>query len=305
MTGREADWNDWRYFLEVARSGSTLAAAKTLHVSQTTVARRVAALEEALGLPLFERRAAGYALTAAGEGLVSQADELERAALAIEQQARAHGRDASGTVRLSSEDIFIIGLISRYLPELHARFPAIRLELDSTPGVRDLGAGEADVALRSLKTGQPSGVIGRVISADHWTLYCSRDYAARHGVPTTIEALRDHEIIGGGGGQLAREYGEWLAQAGLLDRVTIEQGTAIGLLTAARTGLGIAVLPCIIADGEPDLIRCAPPPKEDRKLWLVTHERVRHNPAVRAVIDFLYDRLVAHARQLKGLKEAA
>lgn len=297
---RDADWNDWRFFLGVARSGSTLAAAKEMRVSQTTVARRVAALEEALDLTLFERRPGGYTLTSTGDALVAEAEEIERTALRTQAMAVAHGREASGTVRLTSEDIFVIGLLALHIGPLRDRYPAIRIEFDSSPGLRDLAGGEADIALRSTSKDQPAGVVGRSICVDDWTLYCSRSYADRHGVPTSIPDLKHHAIIGGGGGQLAREYGAWLEQAGLSDRVTIEQASATGLLTAARTGLGIAVLPCIVADGEPDLIRCAPPPAhENRQLWLLTHERVRHNPAVRAVIDFLYERLSAHVRMIE------
>jgi DNA-binding transcriptional LysR family regulator len=306
MIAREADWNDWRYFLEVARSGSTLAAGRTLRVSQTTVARRVAALEEALGSPLFERRPAGYALTDAGSSLVTQAEAIETAALAAQESARARQRQASGTVRLTTEEIFASCLIAPHLRDLHERFPKVRIEFDTTMAVRDLGTGEADIALRSTRDDQPAGLVGRVICWDGWTLYCSRDYAARHGVPASIEDLQNHQIIGGGGGGLAREYGEWLEQAGLTHRVTMEQGSATGLLTAVRTGIGIAVLPCIVADAEPDLIRCAPPPRdEERHLWLLTHERVRHDPAVRAVIDFLYARLSAHVHRLEEQPEAA
>jgi molybdate transport repressor ModE-like protein len=90
-------WNDLRFFLAVARTGSTLAGAKALKVSQTTAARRVAALEEALGLQLFERRQAGYALTPAGEALVAQAEGVERAAGAFAEVAAAQARDASGS----------------------------------------------------------------------------------------------------------------------------------------------------------------------------------------------------------------
>jgi DNA-binding transcriptional LysR family regulator len=306
MSVRDADWNDWRYFLEVARSGSTLSAARKLRVSQTTVARRIAALEEVLGLTLFERRSAGYAVTEAGETLVEQATVVEQAALAAEQQARAHGREASGTVRLTTEEVFASCLISPHLRDLHDRFPNVRIELDTSSAVRDLGAGEADIALRSSSKHQQSGVVGRLICRDDWTLYCSRDYASRYGVPRTIAALQQHSIIGGGGGHLAVEYNEWLEHAGLTHRVTMEQGSATGLFTAVRTGLGIAVLPCVIADAEPDFIRCAPPPEnEKRQLWLLTHERVRHNPAVRAVIDFLYERLIAHVRRLERTEEAA
>jgi DNA-binding transcriptional LysR family regulator len=302
---READWNDWRHFLAVARAGSTLHAARELRVSQTTVARRIAALEEALGVQLFERRPAGYALTADAAALVPQAQAVEQAAIALEQRALAQGREASGSVRFTSEDIFVIGLLAPHLAEFHQRFPAIRLVFDSTPGVRDLGAGEADIALRSTSREQPAGVVGRSICRDDWTLYCSRSYADRHGVPKNITDLHDHAIIGGGGGNLAREYDEWLEDAGLSNRVTMEQGSATGLLSAVRSGLGIAALPCILADAEADLIRCAPPPREKRQLWLLTHERVRHNPAVRAAIDFFHERLVAHVRALEATRLAA
>ncbi|MCW3796921.1 LysR family transcriptional regulator [Sphingomonas sp. BN140010] len=302
---READWNDWRHFLAVARAGSTLTAARELRVSQTTVARRIAALEEGLGLPLFERRPAGYALTAAAQALVPHAEAIEQAANAAEQRAFAQGREAIGSVRFTSEDIFVIGLLAPHLAEFHERFPAVRLGFDSSPGVRDLGAGEADVALRSSSKEQPAGVVGRPICRDDWTLYCSRDYAARHGVPHSIEDLHQHAIIGGGGGNLAEEYGDWIAAAGLTDRVTMEQGSATGLLAAVRSGLGIAALPAILADAEPDFIQCAPPPREKRRLWLLTHERVRHNPAVRAVIDFFYDKLMTHVRMLQAQRQEA
>lgn len=293
------DWNDWRSFLSVARSGSTLAAARTLRVSQTTVARRVAALEEALGLSLFERRPAGYVLTTAGADLVPHAERVEEAALAAETHGKALRRGASGTVRITAEEIFSAALLAPHLLELRDTWPEIRIEIDNAIGLRDLASGEADIALRSVAEPGGSGIVGRRVARDDWTLYCSASYAERRGVPGSIEALKDHVIVGGGGGQLAREYGAWIDAAGLTDRVTIEQGSASGLLSAVRTGLGIAALPCIVADSLPDLIRCLPPPEENRYMWLLTHERVRHQPAVRAVIDFLYERLTAHARGLE------
>ena len=101
------DWNDLRYFLAVARGGSTLAAGRELRVSQTTVARRVAALEQALGFPLFERRQAGYALTPAGEALLARAEEVEASATGFADAAAAHSRDVSGTVCITSEEIYM------------------------------------------------------------------------------------------------------------------------------------------------------------------------------------------------------
>src|SRR5688500_19847059 len=96
------DWNDLRYFLSVADHGSTLAAGRALRVSQTTVARRIAALEDALGLTLFEKRQAGYALTPAGEGLIERARQVETATEGFVEASAALVRDTSGIVRITT-----------------------------------------------------------------------------------------------------------------------------------------------------------------------------------------------------------
>ena len=300
------DWNDLRFFLAVAREGSTLAAGRALRVSQTTVARRIAALEEALGIPLFEKRQAGYSLTPAGQELVARAEQVEAAAGSFAEAASAHSRDLSGTVRITTEEIFAISLLAPLLPELHRVHPEIRIDLDTSQTVRDLGAGEADISLRSTSAEQPAGLVGRQLCVDDWTLYCSRDYAARNGAPANLDDLRNHPIIGGGGGNLWRHYQAWLQALGLEDRVAMHHATSGGLLAGVRSGFGVAVLPCVVADADPDLIRCIEPRTEHgRILWLFTHERVRHSPRVRTVIDFLYEGLRRHIRQLEERRAAA
>jgi DNA-binding transcriptional LysR family regulator len=300
------DWNDLRYFLAVAREGSTLAAGRALRVSQTTVARRIAALERALGFPLFEKRQAGYALTPAGEELLNGARQVEASAILFSEAAAAHGRELKGTVRITSEDIYGTGLLSPLLRELHELHPEIMIDLDMVQEMRDLGKGEADIALRSSSKHQPAGLVGRQLSKDDWTLYCSRDYAARHGAPTSVEDLKRHAIVGGGGGNLWRHYQAWLKELGLEDRVAMHHANSTGLLSAVRSGFGVAVLPCIVADADPNLLRCIPPRDDHgRILWLLTHERIRHSPRVRAVIDFLYERLSRHVRELEGKTAAA
>ncbi len=126
------DWNDLRYFLAVARQGSTLAAGRVLRVSQTTVARRIAALEQALGVPLFEKRPAGYALTTAGQDLVSRASHVEQAADAFVDAASAQSRDLSGSVKITTEEVYAITLLTPMLRELHEQFPEIMIELDTS-----------------------------------------------------------------------------------------------------------------------------------------------------------------------------
>lgn len=301
------DWNDLRYFIAVARDGSTLAAGRALRVSQTTVARRIAALEEAIGFPLFEKRQAGYALTSAGQELLSRARQVETSANAFAEAAEAQSREVKGTVKITTEEVYAITILAPLLRELHERHPEILIELDTSQQVRDLGAGEADISLRSTKNAdQPAGLVGRQLCIDDWTLYCSRDYAARHGVPRNLAELKQHAFIGGGGGNLWIHYQGWLQTLGLESNVAMHHATSGGLLSGVRSGFGIAVLPCVIADSDPDLLRCLPPRGEHgRILWLFTHERCRHTPRVRAVIDFLYERLSRHVRQLETKRAAA
>lgn len=302
------DWNDLKYFLAVARDGSTLAAARSLRTSQTTVARRIAAMERALGIHLFEKRQAGYALTPEGQNLLGRAEQVETALRGFSDAASAHSRSVSGTVKITTEEIYATTILAPLLRELHELHPDIVIELDTSQAVRDLGAGEADISLRSTKadTQLPAGLVGRQLCIDDWALYCSRDYAARIGVPRTRAELKNHSFIGGGGGNLWIHYQNWLQSLGLEQQVAMHHATSGGLLSGVRSGFGIAVLPCIVADSDPDLVQCLPPRGEHgRILWLFTHERVRHTPRVRTVIDFLYERLSRHIRRLEGKAAAA
>jgi DNA-binding transcriptional LysR family regulator len=227
--------------------------------------------------------------------------------MAFAEGAAAHSRDLSGTVKITTEEIYAIALIAPLLTQLRDLHPEIVIDLDTSQQIRDLGAGEADISLRSTKQeNQPAGLVGRQLCIDDWTLYCSRDYAARHGVPGSLAELKQHPIIGGGGGNLWIHYQAWLRELGLEQQVAMHHATSGGLLSGVRSGFGIAVLPCIVGDSDPDLIRCLPPRSDHgRTLWLFTHDRVRHTPSVRAVIDFLYERLSRHVRDLEAKRQAA
>ena len=155
------DWNDARFFVAVADTGSTLAAGRLLRVSQTTVARRIAALEESLGLTLFDKRRAGYTLTAAGETLLLEARALHAAAEALADAASAQKRETGGTVRLTTEESYANGVLTPMLRELHELRPDIIIELDASEELRDLEAGAADIAVRVAKEMTGSGLVGR------------------------------------------------------------------------------------------------------------------------------------------------
>jgi DNA-binding transcriptional LysR family regulator len=298
------DWNDLRYFIAVADSGSTLAAGRAMRVSQTTVARRIAALEGALALSLFERRQAGYTLTPAGEHLLVQAREVSVAATAVEQAASATARQASGVVRFTTIEIYAITVLPAILRELHEAHPTIHIELDTSEEVRDLGSGGAEIALRANTGPSEGGLVGRRIAPDPWTLYCSRGYAEARGVPTTRSQLAGHTLIGGGGTTVWHRYQAWLKNHGLETSVAMHQDSVAGLLAAVRSGVGLAVLPTFMAAFDPQLVRCLPPRNDDAtSLWLLTHERVRHVPRVRLVLDFLAKSLTRLRRQAEAAEQ--
>lgn len=286
------DWNDLRYLIAVAEAGSTLAAAGRLRVSQTTVARRLHALEGALGIALFERRQSGYVPTPEGASLLDLARQVEQATRRISDQAAASAREVGGSVRLTTVEIYAVTVLPPILRDLHRAHPRIRVELDTSAEVRDLATGGADIALRRNPATSDGSLIGRRIADDRWTLYCSRSYADAHGVPRSRAQLTGHVLIGGGEDKVWRQYRAWLKRHDLEDQVAISHDTVTGMLAAVRSGFGIAALPSFYADHDPDLVRCLPPmPEHDDSLWLLTHERLRNVPKVRVVLDFLTERL--------------
>ena len=295
------DWNDARFFVAVAETGSALAAGRALRVSQTTVARRIAALEEALGLALFDKRRAGYVLTSAGTTLLHEARVLHAAAAALHDAAAAQKRETGGTVRLTTEESYANGVLTPMLRELHELRPDIVIELDASEEIRDLEGGSADIAVRVAKEMTGSGLVGRKIGTDLWTVYCSRSYAEAHGIPRNRRELAAHPLIGGGGGRVGRYYGMWLKENGLEQAVAMTHGSVTGIIAAVRSGVGCAALPCMVAELDPELIRCLPATTNGgMEIWLLTHERQRHAPRIRTVLDFLGERLKSHALSVQS-----
>lgn len=291
------DWNDLSYFAAVAETGSTMAAGQRLGVSQTTAARRVAVLEVALGVRLFERLPSGYRLTEQGRALLPFALEMRRTAEELVDAASAAVRDVSGTVRLTAPEVIAVTVLTPILGDFHDAFPSIRIEMDTSDAVRDLAAGAADIAIRVCVRPDGAGLVARRVATDNWTVYCSRGYAERRGRPRRRSELPGHTLIGGGEAGIRRYYQAWLDGNGLSDAVAMNHDTSIGLLAAVRAGIGIAALPCIVADGDPDLLRCLRPDQgNERGIWLMTHEQLRTSPRIRTTLDFLADRLTRLGR---------
>jgi DNA-binding transcriptional LysR family regulator len=284
------DWGHLRFFLELARTGSLSRAANRLGVDRNTVARRVGALEEELGLPLFERGPQGWTRTAAGDELAALATRVEEDVLAIARHADARDTALSGTVRLTTATHLAAFLLVPALPRLRERHPGLVLEVAADQRTFDLTRREADLALRF---GRPrdAGLVTRKLSDVAYGLYAGTAYAAGR---RSVDLDRD-AFVGFDDSLAGVPQERWLARVAPGRRVVFRSNSTASLQAAARAGMGVAVLPCFVAEHDPALVRLDGPQPVNHELWLLVHGDLRRTPRVRAVIEWV-DALVERAR---------
>lgn len=282
------DWNDLKYFLAVARHQSTTAAGRALGVDQSTVQRRLAALEQRIGQPLVQRLPTGYRLTAFGQQLLAEAERVEAAVQGMTQRIESARCDLEGIVRVTCPEPIVARLTdSPVLDRFRARYPAIDVRLVMSDKYLDLMKGEADVALRSGDT-DDGALIARKLADSLWAVYASRKYIAQHGAPASIEALAAHSLIGLDDSMARHRAAQWLRQVAPDARLVARSQSVLGLVAAARSGVGVAPLPTALGDAEPELVRVLGPVPELTRIWriLVAPDQ-RRTPRVAAFFDFM------------------
>jgi DNA-binding transcriptional LysR family regulator len=282
------DWNDLRYFLAVAREGSTLAAGRSIGVNQSTVQRRLAELERQLGERLVERLAAGYRLTDLGQAVLARAEAVETAAEAFRQAVQDQGRGARGVIRLTCPEPIAFRLTkSGILERFNVANPGLAVEFVLSDQYVDLTKGEADVALRSGDT-DDAVLVGRKIADSLWAVYASQSYVAQHGAPARSEDLAGHPLIGFEEGMAKHRAVIWLNEVAPAGSYAARSTSVLGLISAAKAGVGVAPLPMSLGDAEADLVRLfGPVPALTRDWRLLTHPDLRHTPRVEAFFRFV------------------
>jgi len=297
------EWSDLRHFLAVARSGSTLSAAKILGVNQTTVARRVAALEEAIGEKLFDKTAGGYRLTEVGSAMVQNAERVEAEAEAFAPMVAQRSRKLLGMIRVTTNDVLADCLLTPWLREFTQRFPVVQVETIITDRRLDISRGEADIALRANTSKGPAlgdGVTVRRLATGKWGVYASKKYAAEQGSPSNAQELAKHPIIAGAG-ELARFDPAFLQEAKAAGAVIRQASSSIlNIAGAIRSGLGVGGIPCMLGELDPELQLCFLFDEADYDLTLITREEMRNLPHVRAFNDFIASRTAALRHMIEG-----
>lgn len=298
------DWDDLRVFLAVAREGSLSGAARGLALDQSTIGRRIAALEARAGARLFDRRRHGYLLAPAGEAVVDSVSAIESHAFEVERKLLGHDERIEGPVRIATSDSFAVWFLVQQLPELKQLAPALSIELVTGNPPLDLVKREADISFRLRRPTQPELVARRLAKAG-WAIYAAKSYTARHGAPNPRAGFSGHDVLGYAGELKSTLGSRWLEEHAKRARQPFSSNSLLSQAAAVACGLGVSALPCIIGDRDPALSRFIPGVIGAHDLWLVVHPDVRRSARVRCVMDYLAARITASASELSGNSEAS
>lgn len=281
MDSPDIDWNDLKYLLAAARAGTLAGAARALGVEHSTVGRRLTALERALGGPLVLRGPDGLKLTPLGLRAVEGAEPVEAAVTRMLDRARQ--RHERVRVAMPSG---MSGFFTERLHRLRDGEPPVSLEVVSGAQAVDLARGESDLALRLGPIADPD-LVARRLGEIGWALYGAPAYFRRKPPLADAEALAGHELIGYDSELAATPAARWIDDHAGPATIVMRSREMLDMLSAARSGAGLALMPCFMADRDDGLVRAAPDVLVSRELWLVYRRESRRSPAVQRVCDFV------------------
>lgn len=276
------DWEDIKTFNAVMAAGTVRNAARDLGVHHSTVSRRIEALEQSLKVRLFDRRPEGYAPTQAGEELAAIAAGFGNDLNTITR--RIAGRDdmLPGKLVVTMAEPLATGIFAPHLPEFSDRYPGLELNIIVTYEELDVSRREADIAVR-MNNNPPDTLVGKRYFPYYMSIYAAPAYLEKHDLvaePETGRWLGWNDTEG--------RYPDWTQHSefarvpvwGAFDRPSVQ-------VAAAKAGLGLTMLPCMIGDVEPGLIRATNrKPEPARDIWVLTHNDLRRTARVRAFMDF-------------------
>jgi DNA-binding transcriptional LysR family regulator len=283
------DWNHVRAFLATAEEGSFSAAARALGLTQPTLGRQVAALEQALGVTLFERAGHTLILTRPGLDLLEHVRSMGEAAQRVSLMASGASQAIEGQVRITASDVVCVHVLPPAIAELRRAAPLIEIDLVAANDIRDLTRREADIAIRHVRPDQPDLIAKRLPDATA-RLYAAQGYLDTRGRPATPEDLAAHDFISFGD---AATMIAALAPLGIpVTRANFRLGSESGLVAweMVRRGLGIAPMSDAVAAATPGVEPVLPDmPSLTFPVWLTTHRELHTSRRIRLVYDLLAD----------------
>lgn len=289
------DWENVKFFLAVAREGTLAGAGRALAVKHSTVLRRIAALEDGIGIRLFERHPTGYVLTAAGREMLDGAKRIEEEMAGVERRLSGRDRRLNGHVRLATLPV-LAPWVCEALAGFRALHPGITVEVDVSAEVLSLSRHEADVALR-VTAKPPDSLVGRRIATLAHGVYAALSHAAASAAAPDLMA---QDWVSHGDSRADTPQAQWVRANVPEERIVLRSNSTGLLVSAVRAGIGLGMLPCYLGDGDPALRRLRLIRGLGYEMWLLTHRDLRQTPRVRALMDFMAKKLAQHRALIEG-----
>lgn len=278
-----SSWDDLRFFLEVARTGTLSAAGRTLAVNHTTVGRRLDAFERDLGVRLFRRSSSGFSLTEAGTALMADAEAAEAAVIAGRRRVVGTDDSLEGTLRIATTDVLARTFVLPVLEDLQRDHPRLDVDLSTSDTFVDLERGDADLAVRIAATEAPT-LVSKRFGEITYGLYGGQRYLSQRGTPE--DSLAGHTVLAYAGALGKSEQGAWLDARSNDARISLRSDSIGVLLDSATRDRGLTVLPDPMASIDDRLRRVAwPEAIPSRSAWFVYHPDQRSNARLRAAIN--------------------
>ena len=285
------NWNDIRYFLAIARAGSLTQAARILSVSQPTVSRRLANMETAFSVKLFNRTKYGYNLTAAGHEIYEVAQHIADEMDEIGRKIYGQDRQLTGIIRLTCTEVMANLYLAKHFNQFTELNPEINLSIKCTFENLSLSRREADIALR-ITSQPPDTLIGRRLTGAALAVYTSAHTPMTYSIEQCTwigwqDETYNREII-------YKSFPKARIKHKVDDMQTMR--------AMVRNGLGVAIFPCYMADTDNGLRRAIPAPIEDngRGLWILYHTDMKRVTRLKRFTDFISNAIIEDRDLFEG-----
>jgi DNA-binding transcriptional LysR family regulator len=296
------NWDDLRFLLALRRAGSLGGAARLLKVEQSTVSRRIASLETALGAQLAVRTPEGLRLNDGGELVAELAATVDTGIEELERRIGGGDSRPEGLVRLSTTEAFATFLMRGLLP-LREAHPKIQVELVVASAALDLVRREADLAIRLFRETSPT-LVTRKIGDVGWSVYASKGYLEKRGIASSEDperVLAGHAVVSFTGPAARSNGGVWLSERVRPEDIVLTGASVVSVLNAVKAGLGVSCLPCFAVEGDASLVRLTPAVVAHVEAFLVIPPDNRGTARVRVVMDAIETLFERERRVLEGI----
>lgn len=285
------DWDQLKYFLYIAKSGSLSRAAKALKVNHSTVSRRLSTLEKDLRVRLFDKSVSGIRLTSAGEDLLQYALRMEQQVNAARQNLEGQGEILCGTIRVTTEDTFGYMMLPELLNKFRKQHPHIMIDLNISNEFANLSHREADVSITARRK-PPEHLVGRNLGSIRMTLCATKRYLQRYGIPSSPKEFEGHRFLCPNDDLGHLKLTRWIHTHSHEDQIAFMSDKLLAIYMMMKRGSGLAALPHYLVERDKDVVGLFDLPDNcGSEAWVLTHPDLRDTVTIHTFIKFIGDHL--------------